>query len=100
MRTHILHMTTAQNSPSAPAGESYRISSWRVDSPGPGRWRTKAAAQLPCEWLESESIMVLTSTPKLALEHGAYTLRCPSRPIATLMFSSSDGKVGFDSEKY
>ena len=31
MRTHILHMTKAQNSRSAPAGESYRI--WRVDSP-------------------------------------------------------------------
>ena len=33
MRTHIVHMTEAQNSPSAPAGESYRI--WRVDSPRP-----------------------------------------------------------------
>ena len=33
MRTHIVHMTKAQNSPSAPAGESYRI--WRVDSPRP-----------------------------------------------------------------
>ena len=33
MRTHVLHMTKAQNSPSAPAGESYRI--WRVDGPRP-----------------------------------------------------------------
>jgi hypothetical protein len=33
MRTHIVHMTKAHNSPSAPAGESYRT--WRVDSPRP-----------------------------------------------------------------
>ena len=42
--------------------------------------------------------MVLTSTLKLALENGPYIARCPSRPIATFVFSSSDREVGF--EKY
>ena len=64
----------------------------------PGSWRAKAAAQLPREWLDFERIMVLTSTRKLALEHGPYIPRCPSRPIATLVFSWSDREVGF--EKY
>ena len=63
-----------------------------------GRWRAKAAAQLPREWLESESIMCAISTPKVAQEHGPYIARCPSRRIATLVFSSSDREVGF--EKY
>jgi hypothetical protein len=44
MRTHIMHMTKARNSPSTPIGESYRT--WRVYRPG--SWRAKAAAQLPC----------------------------------------------------
>jgi hypothetical protein len=64
----------------------------------PGSWRAKAAAQLPHECLDFESIMCLTKTPKLALEYGPYIARCPSRRIATLVFSSSVGKVGF--EKY
>ena len=63
-----------------------------------GSWRAKAAAQLPREWLESESIVYSTSTRKVTLEHGPYIARCPSRPIATLVFSSSDREVGF--EKY
>jgi hypothetical protein len=42
--------------------------------------------------------MVLTSTPKLALEHGAYILRRASCRIATLVFLWAVGKVGF--EKY
>ena len=64
----------------------------------PGSWRAKAAAQLPREWLDFESIMCATSTPKLALEHGPYIARCPSRRIATLVFSCAVRKVGF--EKY
>ena len=64
----------------------------------PGRWRTKAAAQLPREWLESETIMFSTNTPKLTQEHGSYIVRCPSFRIATLVFSCAVGKVGF--EKY
>jgi hypothetical protein len=42
--------------------------------------------------------MCVTSTPKVTLEHGLYIARCPSRRIATLVFSSSVRKVGF--EKY
>ena len=34
----------------------------------PGSWRAKAAAQLPREWLDFESIMVLTSMRKVTLE--------------------------------
>ncbi len=64
----------------------------------PGSWRAKAGAQLPREWLESEIIMCLTNTPKFTLEHGPYIARYPSRRIATLVFSSSVRKVGF--EKY
>jgi hypothetical protein len=56
----------------------------------------KAAAQLPREWLDFEIIMYKTSTPKVTLEHGPYIARCPSRPIATLVFSSSDREVGFE----
>ena len=58
----------------------------------------EAAAQLPREWLDFESIMYSTSTPKVTLEHGPYIARCPSFRIATLVFSSSVRKVGF--EKY
>ena len=53
---------------------------------------------MPREWLDFESIMVLTSMRKVTLEHGPYIARCPSRPIATLVFSWSDREVGF--EKY
>jgi hypothetical protein len=62
----------------------------KVDAIGaltaPGSLRAKAAAQLPREWLDFESIMCATSMPKLALEHGPYIVRCPSRRIATLVF--------------
>ncbi len=61
----------------------------------PGSWRAKAAAQLPHVCLDFEIIMCLTKTPKLALEYGPYIARCPSRRIATLVFSSSVGKVTF-----
>jgi hypothetical protein len=64
----------------------------------PGSWRAKAAAQLPREWLDFESIMYATSMRKGTPEHGPYIARCPSFRIATLVFSSSVGKVGF--EKY
>ena len=63
-----------------------------------GRWRAKAAAQLPREWLESESIVCSTSTPKVTPAHGPYIARCPSRRIATFVFSWAVRKVGF--EKY
>ncbi len=53
----------------------------------PGSWRANAAAQLPREWLDFESIMFSTNTPKLTQEHGPYIARCPSRRIATLVFS-------------
>ena len=66
--------------------------------PGAGSWRTKAAAQLPREWLDFESIVFSTNTPKLTQEHGSYIARCPSFGIATLVFSWSVRKVGF--EKY
>ena len=64
----------------------------------PGRWRTKAAAQLPREWLEFENVVILTNTPKLAQEHDPDIVRCPSFRIAPFAFSWSVGKVGL--EKY
>ena len=70
----------------------------KVDAIGaftaPGGWRAKAAAQLPREWLDFESIMCATSRRKLTLEHGPYIARCPSRRIATLVFSCAVRKVG------
>ncbi len=70
----------------------------KVDATGaftaPGSWRAKAAAQLPREWLDFGSIMCLTNTPKLAQGHGPYSVRCPSRPVATLVFSWADGEAG------
>ena len=95
MRTPMMHMHTAQNTRRA-----LRLA--KVDAIGapttPGSWRAKAAAQLPREWLDFESIMVLTSMRKVTLEHGPYIARCPSFRIANLVFSSSDREVGF--EKY
>ena len=46
----------------------------------PGIWRAKAAAQLPREWLDFESIMCATSTPKLAPEHGPFIGAVPFLP--------------------
>ncbi len=74
----------------------------KVDAIGaftsPGSWRTKAAPQLPREWLDFEIIMFATNMPKLEQEHVPYIARSPSRRIATLVFSWAVGKVGV--EKY
>jgi hypothetical protein len=72
------HGSLRQFSPSTPAGDRRR--NWRIYRPS--SWRTKAAAQLPCKWLQFGHSICLANTPKPAPEHNACSLRCPSCRIA------------------